>query len=113
MENTSLAALDQSSQLNEYLQINDSDLIEVVPENLNEDLVIDLTISSSTKTTTSTTTHFQGNPLIPVYSPGTNRPFYSKNIAEKIINGISTHLVSSLIPHQADEDIAFMIGTQS
>ena len=96
------------------MDIDDSDLIESVLENLNEDIVIDLTAttSSSTNTTTSTPTHFRDDPLIPVYSLGKNRPFSSKNVAEKIINGISAHLVSSLVPHQPDEDVAFMIGTQ-
>ena len=28
------------------------------------------------------------------------------------MNGVSTHLISSLFPHQTDENIAFMINTQ-
>ena len=28
------------------------------------------------------------------------------------MNGVSTHLISSLAPHQPNENIAFMIGTQ-
>ena len=36
----------------------------------------------------------------------------SKCIAQEIVNGVETHLVSSLVPHQPSENISFMIGTQ-
>ena len=105
--------MEELVDLDESMQIDDSYLIESVLENLpNEDVDIDLTSTSDTEGTSTPTPHFRDDPLIPVYSSGKNRPYTTKNVAEKIINGVSTHLISSLVPHQPDEDIAFMIGTQ-
>ena len=96
----------------------DSDLIENVLSNLRDEEIIDLTnlntVNTTSSSTTATTTaqHFRDDPLIPIYSAGNNRPFSSKNVAEEILNGVSTHLISSLVPHQPNENIAFVIGTQ-
>ena len=105
--------MEELVDLDESMQIDDSYLIESVLENLpNEDVDIDLTSNSDTEGTSTPTPHFRDDPLIPVYSSGKNRPYTTNNVTEKIINGVSTHLISSLVPHQPDEDIAFMIGTQ-
>ena len=88
------------------------DLIDDVLVDLSEEDIVDLTASTTTSTAKTTTQHFWGDPLIPIYSSGKTRPFSSKNIAQEIMNGVSTHQISSLVPHQPDENIAFMIGTQ-
>ena len=67
---------------------------------------------SRAPTTAAQQPHFRDDPLIPIYSSGKDRSFSSKNVAEEIMNGVSTHLISSLVPHQPNENIAFMIGTQ-
>ena len=85
------------------------DLIENVLETLQEEDIVDLTNTAPSSTAAH---HFRDDPLLPIYSSGKDRPFSSKNIAEEIMNGVSTHLISSLVPHQPDENIAFMIGTQ-
>ena len=81
----------------------------VVMDNLQEEDIVDLTDTASSSTAPH---HFRDDPLLPIYSSGKDRPFSSKVVAEEIMNGVSTHLISSLVPHQPDENIAFMIGTQ-
>ena len=86
----------------------DDDLIDSVLTNLTDEDIADL----STSTTTNAGRYFRDDPLIPIYSSGKNQSFSSKNVAEEIMNGVSTHLISSLVPHQPTESIVFMIGSQ-
>ena len=104
----SLFTMEVSALEDNYLEVDDDDLIDNVLYNLTDEIV-DLT--STTSTTAAQQPHFRDDPLIPIYSSGKDRSFSSKNVAEEIMNGVSTHLISSLVPHQPNENIAFMIGT--
>ena len=95
---------------NSLVEVDDDDLIDSVLHNLTNEDIVDLT--STTSTTAAQQPHFRDDPLILIYSSGKDRSFSSKNVAEEIMNGVSTHLISSLVPHQPNENIAFMIGTQ-
>ena len=95
---------------NSLVEIDDDDLIDNVLHNLTGEDIVDLT--TTTSTTAAQQPHFRDDPLIPIYSSGKARSFSSKNVAEEIMNGVSTYLISSLVPHQPNENIAFMIGTQ-
>ena len=74
------------------------------------DSIVD--IHSSTTSSSVSVRYFRDDPLIPIYSSNKERPVHSKSIAQEIVNGVETHLVSSLVPHQPSENISFMIGTQ-
>ena len=85
------------------------ELLDDVLNNL-DDSIVD--IHSSTTSSSVSVRYFRDDPLIPIYSSNKERPVHSKSIAQEIVNGVETHLVSSLVPHQPSENISFMIGTQ-
>ena len=83
--------------MNDLVEMDD--LIDDVLVDLSEKDIVVLT-ASTTVSTAKTTKHLRGDPLITIYSSGKTRPFSSKNIAHEIMNGLSTHQISSLVPHQ-------------
>ena len=89
---------------------------ELIHDVLNDldNTTIDLdssTPSSSASTPPVAVRYFREDPLIPIYSIK-ERPVNSKSIAQEIVDGVETHLVSSLVPHQPSENVSFMVGTQ-